>query len=78
VLKLSSNVSDVFPKVLKLSFEVSECKPLVTGDYRKNGTFLDDAEYGQGLTLVQLSAQLEPCLTHKKHPLHAKHPRTPL
>jgi hypothetical protein len=28
VLKLSSNVSDVFPKILKLSFEVSECKPL--------------------------------------------------
>jgi len=28
VLKLSSDVSDVFPKVLKLSSEVSECKPL--------------------------------------------------
>jgi len=28
VLKLSSNVSDVFLKVLKLIFEVSECKPL--------------------------------------------------
>jgi len=28
VLKLSSNVSDVFLKVLKLSSEVSECKPL--------------------------------------------------
>ena len=28
VLKLSSNVSDVFPKVLKSSSEVSECKPL--------------------------------------------------
>jgi hypothetical protein len=33
VLKLSSNVSDVFPKVLKLSSEVSECKPLGTGMY---------------------------------------------
>ena len=28
VLKLSSNVSDGSPKVLKLSCEVSECKPL--------------------------------------------------
>ena len=28
MLKLSSNVSDVFPKVLKLSSEVSEFKPL--------------------------------------------------
>ena len=28
VLKLSSIVSDAFPKVLKLSCEVSECKPL--------------------------------------------------
>jgi len=31
VLKLSSNVSDVFPKVLKLSSEVDECKPLPIG-----------------------------------------------
>ena len=31
MLKLSSNVSDVSPKVLKLSSEVSECKPLVCG-----------------------------------------------
>jgi len=31
VLKLSSDVSDVFPKVLKLSSEVSECQPLVGG-----------------------------------------------
>jgi NADPH-dependent glutamate synthase beta subunit-like oxidoreductase len=31
VLKLSSNVSDAFPKVLKLSSEVSECKPLPAG-----------------------------------------------
>ena len=28
---LSSNVSDVFPKDLKLSSEVSECKPLAAG-----------------------------------------------
>jgi hypothetical protein len=31
VLKFSSNVNDVFPKVLKLSSEVSECKPLGIG-----------------------------------------------
>jgi hypothetical protein len=31
VLKLSSNVSDVFPKMLKLSSEVSEWKPLASG-----------------------------------------------
>ena len=31
MLKLSSNGSDVFPKVLKLSFEVSECEPLGVG-----------------------------------------------
>ena len=28
---MSSDVSDVFPKVLKLSFEASECKPLIGG-----------------------------------------------
>ena len=31
MLKLSFNVSDVFPKVHKLSSEVSECKPLLLG-----------------------------------------------
>jgi hypothetical protein len=31
VLKLSCNLSNVLPKVLKLSFEVSECKPLLIG-----------------------------------------------
>jgi hypothetical protein len=31
----------------------------------------------QGLTLVHFSAQLEPCLTHTKHPTHLKHPLTP-
>jgi hypothetical protein len=34
VLKLSSDVSDVFTKVIKLSFEVSECEPLPTGSKR--------------------------------------------
>jgi hypothetical protein len=28
---MSSNVSDVFPKILKLSSEVSECNPLRVG-----------------------------------------------
>ena len=32
MLKLSSNVSHVFRKVLKLSSEVSECKPLHYGE----------------------------------------------
>ena len=31
MLKLSPHGSDVFPKVLKLSFEGSECKPLALG-----------------------------------------------
>jgi hypothetical protein len=34
MLRLSSNVSDVFSKVLKLSSEVSECKPLPSGSSR--------------------------------------------
>ena len=34
MVKLSSHVSDVFPKVLKLSSEVSECKPLAGGGAR--------------------------------------------
>jgi hypothetical protein len=37
VLKLSSNGSDVFPKV-KLSFEVSECKPLLHGGLLEDQT----------------------------------------
>ena len=32
MLRLSCNVSDAFPKVLKLSSEVSECKPLGQGE----------------------------------------------
>jgi hypothetical protein len=35
VLKLSSNGSDVFLKVLKLSSEVSECKPLPLRSWRR-------------------------------------------
>jgi len=33
VFNLSSNVSDVFPRVLKLSSEVSECEPLAVGGH---------------------------------------------
>jgi hypothetical protein len=43
VLKLSSDVSDVFPEVLKLSFEVSECKALIhglPGDYEMDAALL--------------------------------------
>ena len=32
MLKLSSNVSDVFPKVLTLSWKVNESKPLMPGE----------------------------------------------
>jgi hypothetical protein len=70
VVKLSSNVSNVFLKVLKLSSEVSECKPLMRGrptlwlpgtDHAGIATQLVveralEAE-GQGLTLVHFSAQ---------------------
>jgi len=41
VLKLSSNGSDVLPKVLELSPEVSECKPLALGE-GSEGRPLDD------------------------------------
>ena len=37
VLKLSTNENDVFPYVLKLSFELSECKPLLDGLARVGG-----------------------------------------
>jgi hypothetical protein len=61
VLKLSSNGSDVFPKVVKLSSDVSECKPLPTttcGDTRSTSTTLQSTAH-QGLTLVHVRAQLE-------------------
>jgi hypothetical protein len=43
VLKLSSTVSGVFPKVLKLSSDVKECKPLAVGDCTIN--FRKDAAH---------------------------------
>ena len=42
MLKLSSNGSDVFPKVLKLSFAGSECKTLVMGPSGAGKTTLLD------------------------------------
>ena len=81
VLKLISNGGDVFPKVLKLSFEVSEWKPLARGQ-RVRGRHLPR----QGLTLVPFSAEPEPFLTLKTplerlippstHSMYA--PQTPL
>jgi len=42
VLTLSSNVSDAFPKVIKLSSEVSECKPLDGGPPCREWNLFDD------------------------------------
>jgi len=85
VLKLSSTGSDLFPKVLKLSFEVSECQPLDQVPridvvdfmmYRKEVGFLMCDKITRttrrGLTLLHFSAQLQPC----QHPAHPKHPLT--
>jgi hypothetical protein len=65
---LSSNEGEVLPEVLKLSFEVSECKPLIAG--LAIGIIVGLAllilmscaccSCWQGLTLVHFSAQLEP------------------
>ena len=58
-----SNVSDVFPKVLKLSSEVSECKPLDDGRGGHAARQVCGVRHHrrhrrrQGLTLVQFSAQ---------------------
>jgi hypothetical protein len=62
VLKLSSKVSDVFPKVLKLSLEVSECKSRPAGIAPKCEALFD--KHGQGLTLVHFPAQREHFLSH--------------
>jgi len=53
VLKLSYNVSDVFPKVLKLRSEVSECKPLPCS---LSGLF--SAAASQGRATLHVSPQL--------------------
>jgi hypothetical protein len=59
---------------------MDECKPLPAAmrHLREHSAFrgVQPLEH-QGLTLVHFSAQLEPCLTHTKHPTHPKHPLTP-
>ena len=62
MLKLSCNVSDVFPKVLKLSSEVSECKPLHAGP--GSGGHHGGGGHRQELTLVHFSAQPKPFWSH--------------
>ena len=75
MLKLSSNVSDSFPKALKLSSELSECKPLNPGGdwttqtenpnvlLRALGAEVVTQRAGagdrHGLTLIPISAQVE-------------------
>jgi hypothetical protein len=62
VPKLISNVSHVFPKVLKLSFEVSGCTPRVTGRSNNLKPRVKRARLTgrwQGLTIVHFSAQRE-------------------
>jgi hypothetical protein len=44
---LSSNVSDVFPKVLKLSSAVSECK-LLPAALVRGASCVDGGEYAHG------------------------------
>jgi len=66
--------------VLTLSRMMDVCKPLYPGRHlcglhgvtvRHGPT---EAARGQGLTLVHVSAQLEPCIAHPTHP---EHPLTP-
>ena len=55
---MSSNVSDVFPKVLKLSSEVSECKPLLMGtteDMAESTAVADECDQ-----LLQRAAEADP------------------
>jgi len=92
VLKLSSNVSDMSLKVLNLSSEVSEGKPLRAGGGglgEHAACFLFEVlglgqalcltlgSYRQGLTLVHFSAQPEPFLTFNTSPKPLNTPSTP-
>ena len=52
MLKLSSNVSDVIPKVLKLSSEVSECKPLQPGLMFRLGVLFTQGIFFNAFLLV--------------------------
>jgi len=64
VLKLSCNVSDVFPKVLKLSSEVSECEPLLP--WPAPGCVSSPwCSRWPGLTLVHFSAHCKRCVWHR-------------
>ena len=51
MLKFSSHVSGVFPKVLKLSCAVSEYKPLVRGQVEEQERRVDDVVGRCSLTL---------------------------
>ena len=55
MLKLSSDVSDVFPTVLKLSSEVSECKPLPA----RRSTTMGIPAMGQFSQRLAAGAQVE-------------------
>jgi len=49
VLKLSSNVSDAFLQVLKLSSESSECKPLAVGVAQAEVRWIEAGAYTRSL-----------------------------
>jgi hypothetical protein len=56
--ELSSNVGDVFPKVLKLSIEMSECKPLPKGT-----AYTVDLRRGVQLSPRGFAREAGPCCT---------------
>jgi len=56
---------------------VSPCRLVIAEAIVGKGQYLKRVDIKGGdleLTLVHFSAQLEPCLTHTKHPTHHKHP----
>ena len=58
MLILSSNVSDVFTKILKLSSEVSECKPLA-GGRRAASRVLAARLHGRAMQLHSIKTRVE-------------------